>query len=155
MRVRFKGLLGTFLIGSFAGWIFDSAYRSVLAGALVLSGPTYPPFYPSYGFGTLLLCFVVRAFRARSLAVRALAYAATMSAWELGAGLFLTHVLGMRLWDYSGNPFNLLGQIDLEHSSYWMLLAFFFEQTLFARLAPRVFVQDAAPAPLARPARAA
>ena len=142
MRVRLKGTLATFAIGSFGGWIFDSAYRSVLAGALVLSGPTYPPFYPSYGFGTLLLCFAVRAFVDRSLLERALAYAVVTTLWELGAGLFLTHVLGMRLWDYSSNPLNLLGHVDLEHSFYWMLLAFFFERMLYARLAPHVFVKD-------------
>jgi uncharacterized membrane protein len=143
VRVRFQGILATFLIGSFGGWIFDSAYRSILAGALVLSGPTYPPFYPSYGFGTLLLCFAVRAFARRRLLERALAYAAVTTLWELGAGLFLTYVLAMPLWDYSGNRFHLLGQVDLEHSFYWMLLAFFFERTLYPRLAPHVFAESA------------
>jgi uncharacterized membrane protein len=150
VRVRWKGLLATFLVGSFGGWIFDSVYRSVYAGALVLSGPTYPPFYPSYGFGTLLLCFVIRVFGGRPLAARALAYAAVTSAWELGAGLFLTYVLRMPLWDYSGNPFQLFGQIDLEHTLGWTALAFFFERALYPYLAPRVFVEaEAAPVPAA------
>ena len=154
MHVRLKGLGATFLIGSFGGWIFDSAYRSILAGALVLSGPTYPPFYPSYGFGTLLLCFAVRAVRGRALAQRALAYAVVTTLWELAAGLFLTHVLGMPLWDYSGSRFHLFGQVDLEHSFYWILLAFFFERALYPWLAPLAFVKSSAAA-VAEPAQAA
>jgi len=127
MRIRARGVVATFLVGSFVGWIVDSLYRSILAGALVLSGPTYPPFYPSYGFGALLLFFVCHALEGRAWPVRALAYGVTTTAWELSAGLFLTHVVGLRLWDYSANPFNLLGQVDLEHSFYWVLLAFGFE----------------------------
>ncbi len=148
MQARFKGMLAVFLIGSFGGWIFDSAYRSVLAGALVLSGPTYPPFYPSYGFGTLLLCFAVRAVRTRALLERALAYAAVTTLWELAAGLFLTHVLGLRLWDYSASRFHVLGQVDLEHSLYWVLLAFFFEQAFYPRLAPLAFARPPGRAPV-------
>jgi uncharacterized membrane protein len=154
VAVRFKGILAVFLIGSFGGWVFDSAYRSVLAGELVLSGPTYPPFYPSYGFGTVLLCFAAHALRGCPVLERALAYAAVTTLWEFAAGLFLTHVLRMPLWDYSGSRFHILGQVDLEHSFYWVLLAFFFEQALYPRLAPLAFARRTAEPPVA-PAQAA
>lgn len=120
----------TFLVASFCGWIVDSAYRSVLAGTLVLSGPTYPPFYPSYGFGALLLYLTCHVVGGRSLGLRFVAYALVTTAWELTAGLVLT-ALSFRLWDYSENPLNFMGHVDVEHSFYWVLLGFAFERLVY------------------------
>lgn len=42
---------------------------------------------------------------------------------EFVAGLILNIWLGLDIWDYSGLPFNLLGQVSLGYSALWFLLS--------------------------------
>ena len=126
-----RSALRIFFLFSFLGWIIDSAYRSVLAGVLVWHGPTLPPFYPTYGLAALLMAWVIPRVARHPLGARIVAYAAVTSGWELVAGLFLTHVMGWRLWDYSASTVHLLGHIDLEHSTYWLLLALLSERSVY------------------------
>ena len=46
-----------------------------------------------------------------------------ITAIEFMAGIILNVVMGLHLWDYSGMPFNLLGQICLPFAVLWILLA--------------------------------
>jgi uncharacterized membrane protein len=41
---------------------------------------------------------------------------------ELVSGILFNIILGMNLWDYSNNKYNLLGQISLSHAFVWFLL---------------------------------
>ena len=42
---------------------------------------------------------------------------------EFISGCILNIWLGLNIWDYTDEPFNLLGQINLKHSLYWFLLS--------------------------------
>lgn len=42
---------------------------------------------------------------------------------EFISGCILNIWLGLNIWDYSNEPFNLLGQINLKHTIYWFLLS--------------------------------
>lgn len=43
---------------------------------------------------------------------------------EFVTGCIVNLWLGWNVWDYSNEPFNLLGQICLEYSIYWFFLSF-------------------------------
>ena len=43
---------------------------------------------------------------------------------EFIAGIILNLFLGLNIWDYSGVPFNILGQICLPFSIVWIFLSF-------------------------------
>ena len=43
---------------------------------------------------------------------------------EFVTGYIVNLWLGWNVWDYSNEPFNLLGQICLEYSIYWFFLSF-------------------------------
>lgn len=43
---------------------------------------------------------------------------------EFASGCILNLWLGLNIWDYSDQSFNLLGQISLKHTFYWFLLSF-------------------------------
>jgi len=45
-----------------------------------------------------------------------------VTAMEFLSGCILNRWLGFGIWDYSHLPFNLLGQINIVHSSYWLLM---------------------------------
>lgn len=49
--------------------------------------------------------------------------AALVTAAELIAGLALNRWLGLDIWDYSGLPLNLWGQVCAEYSALWFLLS--------------------------------
>lgn len=42
---------------------------------------------------------------------------------EFTAGYILNHYLRMAIWDYSDQQYNLVGQICLLYSNFWMLIA--------------------------------
>lgn len=75
------------------------------------------------------LCFVIigllneRLPWEMPLSVQALAGAAVVTAAELVAGVVLNLWLNLHVWDYSGLPFNLWGQICLWYSLLWVPLS--------------------------------
>lgn len=57
------------------------------------------------------------------LALQAVVGAGLVTLAELAAGVILNLWLGLGIWDYSGLPFNLWGQICLPYSLLWVPLA--------------------------------
>ena len=79
----------------------------------------------------LLLCIPVERCGAElpwgvPLWLQALACAALVTAVELVAGLILNVWLGLGVWDYSGIPFNLWGQICPRYAVLWWVLCLAF-----------------------------
>lgn len=58
--------------------------------------------------------------------LQALACAALVTIVELGAGLLLNKLLGLGIWDYSGLPGNLWGQICPQFTAVWWVLCMAF-----------------------------
>ena len=48
---------------------------------------------------------------------------AIITAIELIFGVYLNMYMKLHIWDYSGKPFNLYGQICMEYSVKWVVLA--------------------------------
>lgn len=42
---------------------------------------------------------------------------------EFVSGVYLNIIMDLNIWDYSDEPFNLLGQICLRYTIYWYLLS--------------------------------
>ncbi len=76
--------------------------------------------------GGLCLCFIykISCDRALPVLVRPLLSAVAVTAVELMAGLLLNVTLGMGVWDYSGQSFNVMGQICPLFSLAWLGLCF-------------------------------
>lgn len=49
--------------------------------------------------------------------------AAEVTAVELCSGLIINGALGLHVWDYSAQPFNLLGQVCLGYFFLWIIVA--------------------------------
>lgn len=109
------------------GWIIDSGYRSIVDRRWTNAGYFIGPFCPIYGFGGLLLLLMVSMFEDQSFLVRCVIYFTGMTGVEFFGGLFSTYILKVKLWDYSDAPLNIMGQVDLLHSFYWLILALMFE----------------------------
>ena len=74
------------------------------------------------GVCLLTLFLVSRQMQGRSLLAQAAAGAAVVTGIELIVGIVVNLWLGWKVWDYTNQPLNLLGQICPQYSLYWFLL---------------------------------
>jgi uncharacterized membrane protein len=125
-----KTIIILFFIGSFVGWIIDTAYRSLTDGTFSHAGyfeyaTGFPiPFLPIYGLGLVLIYFLRPLASQRGIAARTGIYAAALTGLEYLGGMFTTATLGIPLWDYSKSIWNLNGYVDITHTIFWVVLAF-------------------------------
>ena len=61
--------------------------------------------------------------RGKSISRRCFAGSAIITGVELATGLVVNNVLGFHVWDYSGMPMNILGQVCLPYSLLWFGLS--------------------------------
>lgn len=74
------------------------------------------------------LCFLLLGEIHRRLGeyprlVQAVLGALAITAMELLSGLFVNVFLGLRVWDYSGLPYNFLGQVCMAYFFLWIWVA--------------------------------
>lgn len=106
-----------FMIYSFIGWIYETAFCTVSSGKWENRGFLYGPVCPIYGTGAVAISVVMGI---------AGTYSIQMSAWNI----FIISVIGSAImeyttswaleklfhavwWDYSNLPFNINGRISL------------------------------------------
>jgi uncharacterized membrane protein len=112
-----------FLIYSIVGSIVEMLYRLITEHQLYgIHGFLHIPILPIYGFGAILIILLLEKIHRKPLL---LFIVATILASLIE---FVTHWLievlfHIKLWDYSGDPFNISGRIDLYSSVGFGLLA--------------------------------
>lgn len=102
-----------FVIGGVGYGIIELLWRGRTHWTMVLAG----------GISFFAFSKISEKFKERSLLFKAALAALTVTAVEFVFGIIFNVILKMHVWDYSGVPFNLFGQICLKFSFAWMLLA--------------------------------
>ena len=111
-------ILAYFLIYSCLGWCLEVVYAAATTGELVNRGFLNGPVCPIYGFGMVLVLFVLTPLESSTLALY-IGGVILPSALELVGGWALYKLYHTRWWDYSDKPFNIGGYICLEFSLLW------------------------------------
>lgn len=106
------------------GWLIEMAYLSTAGRGLINSGFLQGPFCPAYAFGGILIYPLVYLTAAFPLWLQLIAFALLCSLVEYTAHFALEKILGIRIWDYTDEPFNLHGRISLKYTFFWFLLMF-------------------------------
>lgn len=119
----FSTLILYFIVYSFAGWLMETTYCSILERRLVPRGFLHGPLCPIYGVGVLLMILFFEPL-AGNLFVFYAVSTITMSAWEYFVGWFLETTTHMKYWDYSMYKFNLKGRICLWVCLVWGALSY-------------------------------
>ncbi|NQV91394.1 putative ABC transporter permease [Candidatus Woesearchaeota archaeon] len=122
----FTTIVLEFLIFSFIGWILDSGYRTIVDKKLTNAGYFKGPFCPIYGFGGIILIFMLNLFSNLSIIPLILIASISMILVEYIGGIYSEKVLKVKLWDYSKTTYHLGGHIDILHSFYWIILVVLF-----------------------------
>lgn len=107
-----------FVFYSFAGWLMETTYCSILEKRLVPRGFLHGPLCPIYGVGVLLMVLFFEPL-AGNLFIFYVVSTVAMSAWEYFVGWFLEVTTHMKYWDYSMYKFNIKGRICLWVCLVW------------------------------------
>jgi len=113
-------LLWIFFIYAFLGWCTEVSYAALKTGRFVNRGFLNGPVCPVYGFGVVIVLWVLEPLRG-NLLLLFLGSVALTSLLEWLTGFVLERLFHQRWWDYSQEPFNLGGYICLRFSLAWGL----------------------------------
>ena len=84
------------------------------------------PSKPIYAIGGLLLYFSIKFTKASPWYAVVLISTIIVIIWEFLCGLFCTHILKERFWDYSRRNLNLQGHICLWSAKWWLIFSSIF-----------------------------
>lgn len=107
-------ILVCFFFMCFVGWIWEVSLSMISYGRFVNRGVLHGPWIPIYGFGCVLILFLLKRFRMRPKVEFSMAVL-LCGCIEYFTGFFLelTHN-GQKWWDYTGYFLNLHGRICAE-----------------------------------------
>ena len=104
-----------FLIYAFVGWSAEEVYCSILERKLVWRGMLLGPICPIYGFGGILIMYILYPLRDTWVWLF-LASMIVTSALEYFSSWLLEKLFHTQWWDYSDVPFNINGRVCLLNS---------------------------------------
>lgn len=122
---RLYQLLCFFVVYSFIGWCIETFATSLASGHFENRGFLNGPFLPIYGFGALILIIAYERFQNREMIFFWSAIILTTSL-ELAVGLIMKALFNRMWWDYSNEPYNIMGLICLKASILWGFYGLFF-----------------------------
>lgn len=89
---------------------------------LLWRGYTHPSMVIAGGVCFILIYGVNKWLRGHSVLLRSAVSAAAITAVEFSVGIVVNRLLNLSVWDYSGEKYNLLGQICPHYTFLWFLL---------------------------------
>ncbi|NCC55076.1 MAG: hypothetical protein EOM11_06280 [Erysipelotrichia bacterium] len=113
-----------FIIYAFLGWICESVYKSVFRKKMINSGFLNGPICPIYGFGALLIIYLLTPFQNNPFFVFIFGVLTT-SLLEYFTSWLLESLFHMSWWDYSKRKFNIHGRVCLLNATMFGLMSLF------------------------------
>jgi uncharacterized membrane protein len=108
---RVEHLFLWFILYSFLGWVWETVYCFVTEGVLQDRGILNSPLCPIYGFGALIVLFLLGdVFNPVALFLSSGVLTCTL---EYLTSYALEKLFHIRLWDYSNQPLNIDGRVSL------------------------------------------
>ena len=122
-----------FIVYCFIGWVYEVIWEFAIGNGFVNRGFLYGPYLPIYGFGVLILLFLLHKLIDKKIKIGKinitpilvfLAILIIVSVIEYIASVGMELLFHKRWWDYSYDKFNLNGRISLRNSSLLAIGAF-------------------------------
>lgn len=102
-----------FIIYAFIGWLMEVIISIITLKKFINRGFLIGPYCPIYGWGSLLITFLLRSYTENILVLFILAMAICMTL-EYITSYLMEKVFKARWWDYSTQKYNINGRICLE-----------------------------------------
>lgn len=119
-----------FAIFSVIGWACEVVYCSILSKKLVNRGFLAGPVCPVYGFGALLVIWLLKPVSA-SIPIVFLSGIVVTSTLEYITGWLLEVLFSTRWWDYRNKKFNIDGRVCLQNSVFFGVLCVILMKVIF------------------------
>ncbi len=112
--------LWIFLIYALLGWCTEVIYATLNTGRFVNRGFLNGPVCPIYGCGVVVVVALLEPLKQYGIILFIGSFLLT-SVIEFLTGLVLEKLFKNRWWDYSDQPFNIMGYVCLKFSVMWGL----------------------------------
>ncbi len=122
-----------FIVYCFIGWVYEVIWEFGIGNGFVNRGFLHGPYLPIYGFGVLILLFLLNKLLEKKIKLGKinitpilvfLAILLIVSVIEYFASFVMELIFHKRWWDYSYDILNLNGRISLRNSSLLALGGF-------------------------------
>lgn len=120
---NFQKIVIYFVIYAFLGWICEEIFCVVSTHEFVKRGFLFGPICPIYGYGAIILLFLLKDYKNKPLKLFFLS-AVIFSVFEYITDFFLQALFSTKWWDYTGQFLNLNGRITLSFSLVWGIRKF-------------------------------
>ena len=126
LEKKWHHFVNFFFVFCVIGWLYEVVWEFAIGHGFVNRGFLHGPYLPIYGFGVLILYFVLRKFIKKEIKVGKLNVTPILifllimvivSVVEYIGSVFLEKCFGLTLWDYSYDALNLNGRISLRNST--------------------------------------
>ena len=115
-------MITLFLLYSFLGWVVESIYCFIIDKKFVNRGFLIGPSLPIYGFGSLIILFLLGRFIKYPILLFIMT-AFVCSVLEYVTSYVMERIFKTRWWDYSEMNFNINGRICLRNMMLFGVLA--------------------------------
>lgn len=95
-----------------------------IAAELIYRGYSHITMFFAGGLCFFLIYICEKKLYYMKIVYRCIIYALMITAVEFVFGVVFNIMLGMQVWDYSGEPFNILGQVCPGFVLMWLALSF-------------------------------
>lgn len=102
-----------FIIYSFIGWCMEVALKLIESRKFVNRGFLIGPYCPIYGYGAILITFLLKKYVYDPLTLFIMAIL-VCGILEYSTSYLMEKIFKARWWDYSKNKFNINGRVCLE-----------------------------------------
>lgn len=115
-----------FFVYCVIGWLYEVIWEAAIGNGFVNRGFLHGCYLPIYGFGALVLYFLLKKLMQKKIKIKSLnitpvvtflAILVIVSIIEFFASYFMELIFDKRWWDYSQDILNLNGRISLRNSS--------------------------------------
>ncbi len=131
-KLNFNLVFWIFIFGSIGG-VFVEMFWCMLKNGYIASrhGVIYGPFNPLYGFGAVMLTYLLLPISDKKDRFIFFGSFVIGSIIEYIFHIGQAELFGTYSWDYSAKFMNLNGRIDLLHSILWGILGIFWLRKIF------------------------
>ncbi|MBE6626830.1 MAG: hypothetical protein E7628_06600 [Ruminococcaceae bacterium] len=101
--------------------LFGAALYGIIE--VMWRGYTHPSMVVTGGVCFLLIHLINCSLPREKRIIKYLLCSASVTGVEFAVGVVVNIMLGLGVWDYSGEPFNILGQVCLKFTLAWLVLS--------------------------------
>lgn len=122
-KMNWRSFCWLFVIGSLIGYLIENVYSLMRLGVWTSrQGLVLGPFIPIYGVGAVLFSLLLGSKRKKNPLLLFFLSCLLGGGIEFFGSLLEELLLGVKLWDFKQQPFNLAGRTSLLFMFFWGIL---------------------------------